>query len=63
MNKCLIVKGHRFLWWKWNTEYISHSWAYKNEKERTCSVCGEKQIRFDDCYYNGLLHEDWRKKI
>ena len=62
--KCLVIESHRFLRWRWVTEYYEHEWAYKGTKERVCAKCGEKEIYFGINYNNGGGYgEDWRRKL
>lgn len=60
MEKCLIKKHHKFLWWEWESEYYNHEWKYIDKETRRCPNCGQMQIFFGKKYWDGNEHEDWR---
>lgn len=63
MNKCLIKKQKKLLWWKWEINYEEHNWVYfrqGEEKFRKCQTCGRIETLWRDYYKDGFRHEDWR---
>jgi len=66
-NKCLLIKRHKFLFWKWISEENNHNWAYHEDlKQRKCLNCGRKEILFKTYKVTNSLGddiiEDWRLK-
>lgn len=60
-NKCEIKEQHKFLWFKWETNYTQHDWVYRDFEHRYCKSCNRNELYFGIDNTGGYYCEDWRQ--
>ncbi len=63
IHPCLVKKNHKFLWWKWKSEYYKHAWVYENKEKRFCKKCNRNEMLYGTERHDGNDYEDWRESI